>query len=52
MAEETVTMSVRIPRRLQDKIRKLAEAEHRSLNGQVVMMLTNATAPKMRTPKR
>lgn len=48
MSEETVSLTLRLPKALHAKVVKLAEQEHRSFNGQVVAMLSAATAPKMR----
>lgn len=52
MAEDVVSRTLRLPKDLNDKVAKLAEAEHRSFNGQVVVLLAAATTPKMRTERQ
>ena len=39
MSNEEVRWTVRLPRRLRDAVREAAEAEHRSLNGQLVAIV-------------
>lgn len=41
---DTVTMSVRLPRDLHERIRLLAERDNRSINSWVVLALTELTA--------
>lgn len=52
MSDETVVLSLRLPKPLRDQLRKLADTEHRSLNGQIVTMLTKAIEPKMKAARR
>lgn len=52
MADDVVSRTLRLPKELNDKVAKLAESEHRSFNGQVIVMLSAATQPKMRTERQ
>lgn len=46
MSDEFVTFSIRVPKALHEKLKKLARTEHRTLNGQAVMILDNAVKGK------
>jgi hypothetical protein len=52
MSGETVSLTIRLPKDLHAALTRLAQQEHRSLNGQAVAMLSAATAPKMRAERR
>lgn len=52
MSDEFVTFSLRIPKPLHDKLKRMAHEQHRTLNGQVAMILESAAAPKMKAEKR
>lgn len=45
MAQTDPQLGIRLPGDLKDRIRKLADAERRSMNGQIVVLLERALQP-------
>ena len=50
--KDAVTIAVRLPRSLRDRLKKVAKNEYRSLNNQIVVILECAVEPGRPAPER